>query len=402
LITTAYLIVFLVCKQSSKSWRIAAFGALFAGALGFNDWNVRPQGITFLLASLYLLAIQQYQKAKKWGWLLVLPLGMLVWVNSHGTFVVGLVLIGIWVGDELWNLVKSRAHKEPGYLTRRMLIPGITLGITLVACLVNPRGLGIYNYLQTLTGNPAVQNLVTEWAPPTVDNLMGVIFYIALAGCAILFILSPKRPSFSQLFTFLIFGILSLRTARGIVWFGLVIAPFLAEHFAYIIQKYKKVVLTPVNTAGKPVLNYVLFIMIVLVGVITLPWFKNSLPLPQVKAGLISSETPIHATEELLAKNPPGRLFHAISFGSYLIWSAYPEYQVFVDSRIELFPEQVWMDYLTISNASGDWEKLLDQYGVNTMMLSPIEQPALIEASRLSGDWEELYADNTAYVYTRK
>jgi hypothetical protein len=29
---------------------------------------------------------------------------MLVWVNSHGSFPVGLLLLGIWLGDETWQV----------------------------------------------------------------------------------------------------------------------------------------------------------------------------------------------------------------------------------------------------------------------------------------------------------
>jgi hypothetical protein len=95
-------------------------------------------------------------------------------------------------------------------------------------------------------------------------------------------------------------------------------------------------------------------------------------------------------------------VFNAISFGSYLIWAAYPQYQVFVDSRIELFPEKVWLDYLTISNAVGDWEKKLKDYGVNTLLLSPMEQPLLIEAAQKSGQWEQIYQDVSSILFIRR
>jgi hypothetical protein len=142
--------------------------------------------------------------------------------------------------------------------------------------------------------------------------------------------------------------------------------------------------------------------VLITLAVISLPWFKDILPLPQAKAGLISTETPVLATQKLLKRMPPGQVFNAVSFGSYLIWSAYPQYQVFVDSRIELFPEKVWLDYLNISNSFGDWETLLKEYGVNTLMLSPVEQPALIKAVEASGGWEELYRDDSAYIFERK
>jgi hypothetical protein len=402
LITSAYFIVFWISKQTSKSWRIAAFAVLFAAALGLNDWNVRPQGITFLLGSLYLLAIYNYQIKPQWKWLVIFPLGMLVWVNSHGTFFIGLVLIGIWFSQILLDVLKLRRDEKQTNVTKILLSPGISLGITVFVCLLNPRGLGIINYIKTLTNNSAVQNLVVEWAAPSFNTLMGTIFLLGFVISAVILAISPKRPNFFQITTFLVFGILGLKTSRGSVWFGLVMAPILAEHLSLIVHEYQKSKNIPVKFEGSKVLNITFLIVIVTMGFLSLPWFKSILPMPQAKAGLVSTETPILATEALLEKNPEGNLFNAISFGSYLIWAAYPQYQVFVDSRIELFPANIWLDYLTISNAGDNWEALLQEYGVNTLMLSPVEQPGLVQAVQASEEWDLLYKDNSALIFTRK
>lgn len=402
MISSAYLVIFWICKQTTRSWRIAAFGVLFAAALGLNDWNVRPQGITFLLASLYLLAIYEYQKSHRWGWLVVFPLGMLVWVNSHGTFLIGLALIGIWLGQVIWDVIKSRVANEQTNAKKLILTPSIIFVITVLTCLINPRGLGIINYLKTLTSNTVVQNLVTEWAPPTFNSLMGAIFLFGLMGSAIILAISPRRPTFFQTIAFLVFGLLGLKTSRGSVWFGLVMAPILTEHISFIVNPAQKTNRRLTNSEGSRLLNILFSLVIIIMGVISLPWFKSALPFPQAKAGLISAETPVQATQVLLEQHPPGQVFNAISFGSYLIWAAYPQYQVFVDSRIELFSEQVWLDYLNISNANGDWETGLKDYGVNTLMLSPNEQPALIEAAKESGEWNLLYEDNSAVIFNHK
>ena len=100
LITEAYGIILWNCSLASRSWRIAAFGLLFAAALGLNDWNVRPQAITFLLGALILLAINRLRSTQKKLWLGVFPFVMAIWVNSHGTFPIGLALIGAWSLDE--------------------------------------------------------------------------------------------------------------------------------------------------------------------------------------------------------------------------------------------------------------------------------------------------------------
>jgi hypothetical protein len=401
-ITSAYVVLFWVCKEASKSWRIAAFGVLFAAALGLNDWNVRPQGITFLLASMILLAIQQYKKSGRRGWLLVFPLSMLIWANSHGTFVIGLILIGIWLAQEVWEAVRARFIDKRAVDTWQVLTPGLVLIVSGLVCFINPRGIGIVNYVLTLTGNSAVQNLVTEWAAPTFNTLMGTLFLVGLLASAVLMILSPRRPKFYEMITFLIFGLLGLKTLRGSVWYGLVMAPILSRHLALLVDSLQRSEKAPARTEGSKILNYTFVFVLVLVSIVSLPWFKSSLPMPALKAGLISSETPVKATQVLLQENPPGQLFNGMSFGSYLIWAAYPQYQVFADSRIELFSEKVWRDYLSISNAEGDWEKLLSDYGVNTLMLSPTEQAGLIRAASASGNWTLQYQDPSAVIFTRK
>jgi len=401
MITSAYLVIFWICRLLSKSNRIAAFGVLFAAALGLNDWNVRPQGITFLLASLFMLAIVEFRQTHRWGWLAIIPAGMLLWANSHGTFIIGLVLVGIWLGQEGWGMIKPHLQHERLPPVRELYAPLITFIITALACFFNPRGFGTVDYIKTLTGNSVVQNLVTEWAPPTINSLMGVLFFSGLLICAVVLVISPKRPALSQTVTFIVFGVLGLTTSRGIVWFGLVMAPILAEHISYLIQRYQKARNPSMANPGSAKLNTIFSSVIILMGLLSLPWFKSALPLPEAKAGLISAETPIESTQTLLEINPPGRLFNGISFGSYLIWAAYPQYQVFVDSRIELFSEEVWLDYLRISNAIEGWEFLLEKYEVNTLMLSLVEQPALIQAADKSGEWKLLFSDGVADIFVR-
>ncbi len=401
-ITAAYGVIFWICLKTTRSWRVSAFSVLFAAALGLNDWNVRPQAITFLLASLFLFAIYQYKRSKRWPWLIVLPMGMLVWVNSHGTFLIGLALVGLWWGQELWEAAIQRIRDKSKIELIAVTVPGILLGLSMLACLVNPRGIGIVEYLKTLTGSSVVQNLVTEWAPPSINTYLGIIFFCSLLGTGILLVISPQRPNFYQVIAFAIFGLLGIKTSRGIVWFGMVMAPVVADHLAATVAHYQKTKRESPEREGSHLVNALFFSVVCLMGVISLPWLKDFLPMPTAKAGLISAETPVSATQYLLDHNPPGRLFNSMSFGSYLIWAAYPQYQVFVDTRIELFTEKDWMEYLDISNANAGWETSLDGYGVDTLMLSPAEQAPLILAVASSGEWNLLYQDSSASIFTRK
>ena len=97
IITSTYLIIMLMCWQSSRKWGTTASCLLFAIVLGVYAWSVRPQAISFLLGAIFLYTIQRYRSTSNPLLLAVLPVGMLVWVNSHGRLSCGI--------DPAWHLV---------------------------------------------------------------------------------------------------------------------------------------------------------------------------------------------------------------------------------------------------------------------------------------------------------
>lgn len=414
LITAAYGLLLWLCRRLAQSWQIAAACTLLAAALGFTNWNVRPQTMAFPLVALFLWAIYSYRQQPRRRWLIALPLGMLLWVNSHGSFFLGLLLIGIWLADEGWQFLRGSARRESRAQVRRLVPPALALAACSAACLVNPQGYRIVMYVKTMATAPVIQNLILEWMPPSPREIYGLIFMVSLLLSATVLMLSPRRPSFFQVLTFLIFGGLGLNTTRSTTWFGMVMAPVLAEHLPLLVEQARQSIgqawggrLAQLS-GGRPapptvqrILNYTLAAL-VLIGVVgSLPWFKDWIPLRKEKAGMISAETPIEATQFLLRERLPNPIFNDMSFGSYLIWAAQPDYPVFVDPRIDLYPAKIWVHYLEISAAQYNWEERLNEYGVKTLMLRPDGQGALIQAARRSPNWQPVYEDPYAVIFCR-
>ncbi len=392
-VTVAYGLTLALTWRLSGSPRVAAAATLFAAALGINDWNVRPQAATFFLAPAFLRAIHEYRRRPRPASLAVFPLGMVLWVNCHGSFPLGLLILGLWLVDEVWRGIRGQTDRSnPAYLRASAL----ALGLAVLAVLVNPRGPQVVSYLATMSTAPVIQNMVPEWAPPTLGTLTGTPFLVGLLLTAALLALSPRRPSPPELLSFLVFAVLGLKTVRGSIWFGLVVAPVWAAHLPAVFGNAAQRGVAPARSWVATGMGGAL----ALLALVTLPWFKERLPLPPAKAGLISAETPVAATEFLLRERLHGPLFHFMPFGSYLIWAAQQEYPVFVDSRIELYPVEVWMDYLHISAAGCGWEERLAHHGVRTLMLSPQEQPALVAAARESPNWRLVYQDEAAVIFT--
>jgi hypothetical protein len=178
-------------------------------------------------------------------------------------------------------------------------------------------------------------------------------------------------------------------------------APVMADHIAAIVKSVGQRKVRKPPRAGFGLVNLSILILLTFGAFISLPWFNHLLPLPQKKAGLISSETPLEATEILLTEQPPGQVFHEMGFGSYLIWAAGRDYKVFVDPRIELYPLELWRDYLSLSRGRPGWENILQGYEINTLILNPATQGGLIEAAGNSADWGQLYEDQAAVIFVR-
>jgi hypothetical protein len=394
IITGSYAIIFLTNLRATQNLRAAAFGTLFAAGLGLSDWNVRPQAIAFLIGATFLFAINEIRRTTRWHWLFVFPIGLVLWVNSHGSYVLGIVLVGSWVAVELWEYWQQRKNQSLGFALAALLLTGL-------CSLLNPRGIGVFQYSSGMASNSVIQNMVPEWASPTFDTINGFLFLCGFLAAVLILFISPKRPSTFQIILFLGFGVLGLKTLRGSIWFGLFLAPTIADHFSSLLKSWFQNLNQAKVQSSSNLLNGIVVIFLGFLLILSLPWFKEQLPYPPLKAGLLSSETPIEATQALLDASWPTEIFNSMSFGSYLIWASQPEYPVFVDSRIELYPPEIWRDYLSIGAALPGWDDLLKQYSIHTLMLNYVDQANLIKAVEVDPNWVPVYQDSTAVIFVR-
>ena len=89
-------------------------------------------------------------------------------------------------------------------------------------------------------------------------------------------------------------------------------------------------------------------------------------------------------------------MFAPQTWGSWFEW-AVPDARYFVDSRIELFPAEVWRDYRAIVAGDGALD-LLAEWKVQAVVVSP-DEPVLREALDGSEAWVRLHADDDGELY---
>lgn len=387
--------------------------AVFGGVSYQIFWVARPQ-LAGLVCFVITLLIATRAVWPRWAWGAI-PVLFALWANLHGSFVMGLVLLAtLCVGRavDVWQRTRSisKALADGGF--RRLLI---ATEVAAAATLINPYGLGLHLEVLTFAKNPNLASLL-EWDPLTLRDYPGKAMAVVVLAMAWMYRATLRRIGAGELLVLLGLGLWSLWTARVIVWWAPVAAYYAALHIAAIRQA-RRAAPPQSHPAGIwTVVGAAMALMTFLVtpsGLAATQAFKMSLGVPVAQVDpkvadavfrrAVSPMTPILAANFLKEHPPKGQIFNTYEYGDYLEW-AVPGLQVFVTSHIHLVPAEVWEHYVDISNASGDWKRHLDVYGVNCLVLEPQRQAALIRALRQDTEtWKVAFEEtNHTVVFERR
>jgi hypothetical protein len=377
-----YGTLFVAARQAGAGLKTTSLVTLLAALATSNNWSVRPQMLTYALFAAVVLILLRWTRHWSTRSIWILPLISLVWVNLHGSFVMLFLLVGATV-------VFSRGD-------RRTLV--IALGLSLLVSLINPRGPGAWQYvLQSLTAASS-QNFSMEWSPPLNVGWQMHLFF----GWLLLFVplaaVSPRKLTGLEWAWLLGFGWLALSGQRYVIWFVFILsilsACLLTSLLEWINSRWQP---RPAQT-GIAVVNISLGILFTLMPIAFLPglraaWWADA-PQPLV-------ETPVQAVR-WLEDNPsiPGPLWSEIGYSSYLEY-ALPSRPVWNDTRFEVYPTEQWERYKAVNSAAWNWQTILDEEGVNLLLVSKSKQADLLEALQASPGWEKIHADEEAVIYQR-
>ncbi|MBV9892883.1 MAG: hypothetical protein JO020_01795 [Chloroflexi bacterium] len=388
-VALTYGLVLAAAITASGHLRLSCVAVWGAYALGASNLSPRPQTLAYPLFAFFLLAVVRSEWRKDSRLLWALPFLTVVWANVHGSFFTGWALLGC---AALGRVIATRnVWSAKPYV--------ITLVACVIASAVTPAGVGSLFYLATMSGNQIVRDYVTEWAPTSFGLREGPLFFGSVAILCGLMLKSRRRLTPFEIILLLVFGYLAWSSVRAVVWWGLAMAPTLAGLLGDIFPARTQ------NGRNVPVLNALIIAMVGCLVVVSLPQNKAMVPiLPADKLGVFSPETPVKLGEYLQTHDPPptGKMLNAQGWGGYLEWATWPRHQVFLDGRIELHPDQVWLDYLEITFPSSRWRSLVDQYGISYFALDKMEQADLVADLRAdAATWHLDYEDDQAVVFSR-
>ncbi len=343
---------------------ISAVGLVVAATM----WSPRPLMIGLVLLGLTVLAAERRLPP-----LVLLPV-FWVWVNVHGSFPLGLVALGCYaLGSRL------DGERRPAELRPLMWA---ALGTLLGA--LNPLGPVLLTFPLGLLKRQEALSWVTEWRSPSFSLVYARAFLVLLVmGVAAL----VRRPSWRSAVPLAVFVALGLVAARNIPVAAFVLLPGIArgaEGLGSLTGELRSKLVT------------VLAVVVVAVGGLAV---AQRLAGPDLDLG----EFPVDAVAWLDQQGmlaPEVRRVAPDTVGNYLELVLGDGASVFVDDRVDMYPQAVVDDLVALIGGSPEWQQVLERWDAD-VVLWPRSEP-LAQLLAQDEGWRLAYADGSWVVYLRR
>lgn len=366
---------------SAKSAFLASFVAMFLATVSFGPRTLLFGWIYLIVLLAVLWRYKHHGKDSLW----VLPPLFLLWINSHGSWLIGMVALWIFIlaGLVAFNGPSLESSRwTPAQLKRLLTVAAISM----LALFINPYGykLVFYPFDLALRLKLTVAN-TEEWASVDFHSLRGKILLAVILFMLVITVVRKQRWKLEWFVLFLFAFYTSVTYMRFLFLAGIIFSPILASRLD-MVPPYQP-------EKDKPLLNAA-FVAAAIAFII---W---RFPAERSLAADVDSIYPSKAIGYLQSRvqHDPGRVLNDYLWGGYLILNC-RDVPVFIDSREDVFENQgILRDYLDFINLKGSLE-LLEKHRIRYLLLpSNGAQAYFFEHVP---EWHATYHDGLATVFER-
>jgi hypothetical protein len=340
---------------------------------------------------------------------------MLVWVNIHGGFVLGLALIGLYFLGAVWEALTAHTPDErlPAKAAAQQL--GITGALTFVVTFFNPYGYKLWLHIYDYLGNRFYMNNIQEFLSPNfhgaAEKFFAALLLLSLLGLAV----NRSRLRASHLLVILFSVYFGLYAARNIpiasILLVLTATPLLAgaveqgSGAEQLAPRARASFLRWKNFAARMAgteLGLHGHLLPLAAVVVTFVVCLNGGRLgarPLMHAHFDGKRFPIGAADFLAAQGIGSQVFNPDYWGGYLIYRLGPNYKVFMDDRHDFYGEPFVRDYLKVKRIEPGWQEVLEKQRVNWVLVPP--DWTLANALKELPQWRVVYDDHRAILFAR-
>ena len=364
----AWLIVRLA--RAGTPLRTLVAGAAAVG-VGSAYWTPRP--LMFGVLAFVLCVTVVERRLNPW-WLVPITW---VWVNSHGSFPLGLlwlgaVAVGAALDERAWPRVEAR------YVG--------TFVVGLAAGAVNPLGPRLLTFALTVGQKRKIFQSVVEWHSPNFQGSAGFFTLVFVLLALVVLLRGRAALGWRDIIPGLGFLALGLLALRNLPMLGVALAPALGR-----VMRPATVTERPSSGLLNRVFGVVLAAVYLLFGITAL-----------TRGGIDVHEFPVAAATYIDRhglRTAAHRVVAQDVVGCYLVLRYGDNARVFIDDRVDMYPVSVAQDYVDLLYGHANALAVLDKHKVDVILWD--RDLALVAITKASGQWHQVYRKGGYVVLVR-
>ncbi|HVM60634.1 MAG TPA: tetratricopeptide repeat protein [Verrucomicrobiae bacterium] len=409
----AGLVVFFTCRRNGAGVALAALVMMAAFVASRARLEVRPDVLMLLLSALTICVLEAARRkcaspqAARRGRiyaLLGLPIIELVWVNVHGSFLLGIGLVSLYALVLGIESILRKNWRSLGWIVA-------ALALTCAACFANPFGIDLVRHAidQTRASSPA--GTIGEWQPTrelllTEPNWALRVFWwlFWLNPLALVAVLAIKRREFPWAHALVVaaMSVLALRANRFTALYAVVTAPILAHGLSVIRARFAKKPVAWAEASAEILAGAVAAFLIFVTA--TNRWAIAESRPAKFGVGVDETIVPMKALDVMMELPPGLNVFNTFLSGGPLIWRGYPQWRPFCDGRANLYGREFVDQYRGAMYDPNEWEKWMRQRSVSVAFIQygTADDRALLQYLVKSPMWDMLYFDHAACIFVHR
>jgi hypothetical protein len=375
-----------LCAWAARRRRASAARILLVAvpALLLTRTFVRAQLFSQLIfVPLFLLLLRESRRPSR-RVLLAFPI-LVLWANLHGAVVVGAALVAALGATELVREARRARTVTPalGRAAALLVLPWLCVFAT-------PYGFATAAYYRSTLHNPLLTRYVTEWAPPTLLSVWGVLLFPLAFAAAVLVARRPGRLNGFEVAALAITLGGALTAVRSVIWFSyvcVVLVPRLLEEVwparTPVSLPRREHLFRVAATAA----SFLLFLVV----------FAK--PITTMKTQWPGSAT--QKVARLLAADPNAKVLATEEYGDWLLFQV-PQLRgrIAFDGRWEILTQAQLKDVMRYLVDPNPWTERLDR-GYRVIVLDPKQHRTLVAHLAKRPGVRRVFLDDRVVIFER-
>jgi len=396
--------VFLLIKRSSKSFSPMLKWLLLIALLAVSpSLEIRPHSLSWVFLGLTLFALEKYWEGNK-KMLRLLPVIMILWVNCHSLFILGLVIMGCYGVSIFINQKKD--FKEYA----------IMASLATVACLINPYGWNGFSlpFEQMMAFSDAnvykmhirelqspfsitdykisIKNLFSSWH---FFDLFVIAFFIGIAK-------QFKKLEIHEWLLCIIFFYFAYSLTKNIGYCVIAITPIIAKGFMLNTNiKKAKSNLSKLTQYIKmpPALVFILVCVLLIFSIRSDAFYIHYRSSYRFGLDWEISNVPVNATAFLNENKIKGKMLNQLDLGGYLEF--FSDNKTSMDGRLEVFGQKMFSEQV-ITTTDEAKNNLLEKLNPDFILFSYYLTPDWIVYLQKQASWRLVHVDECTAIYFKE